>query len=92
MFETLFEPLQVGPITLKNRLVMTPMSSHLSFENHTATERMARYYAARAAGGFGLIETGYMAISRQGLAGPAQCAIYTDEQEAGIALIASAVH
>ena len=92
MFDKLFEPLEVGGITLKNRLVMTPMSSHMSFENHTATERMARYYATRAAGGFGLIETGYMAISRQGLAGPAQCAIYTDEHEAGIALIAAAVH
>lgn len=92
MFDMLFGPLEVGNITLKNRLVMTPMSSHLSFENHTATERMARYYATRAAGGFGLIETGYMAISRQGLAGPAQCAIYTDEHEAGIALIARAVH
>ena len=92
MFDELFEPLQVGSITLKNRLVMTPMSSHMSFVNHTATERMARYYAARAAGGFGLIETGYMAISQQGLAGPAQCAIYTDEHEAGIRLIADAVH
>lgn len=92
MFDRLFEPLSVGGITLKNRLVMTPMSSHLSFENHTATPRMARYYAARAAGGFGLIETGYMAISQQGLAGPAQCAIYTDEHEAGIKLIADAVH
>ena len=37
MFEKLFEPLQIGTITLKNRLVMTPMSSHMSFENHTAT-------------------------------------------------------
>ena len=92
MFDELFQPLHVGSITLKNRLVMTPMSSHLSFENHTATQRMARYYAARAAGGFGLIETGYMAISQQGLAGPAQCAIYTDEHEAGIKLIADAVH
>ena len=92
MFDKLFEPLNVGSITLKNRLVMTPMSSHMSFENHTATARMARYYATRAAGGFGLIETGYMSISRQGLAGPAQCAIYTDEHEAGIALIAAAVH
>lgn len=92
MFDKLFEPLQVGSITFKNRFVMTPMSSHMSFANHTATERMARYYAARAAGGFGLIETGYMAISQQGLAGPAQCAIYTDEHEAGIRLIADAVH
>ena len=92
MFEKLFEPLQIGTITLKNRLVMTPMSSHMSFENHTATERMARYYAARAKGGFGLIETGYMAISRQGLASSTQCAIYTDEHEAGIKLIADAVH
>ena len=92
MFDTLFEPIRVGSITLKNRLVMTPMSSHMSFDNHTATERMARYYATRAAGGFGLIETGYMAISQQGLAGPAQCAIYTDEHETGISLIADAVH
>ncbi len=70
MFDRLFEPLSVGGITLKNRLVMTPMSSHMSFEGHTATARMARYYATRATGGFGLIETGYMSISQQASRGP----------------------
>lgn len=92
MFDTLFNHLQVGSITLKNRLVVTPMSSHLAFEGHEATERMAQYYAARAKGGFGLIETGYMSISQQGLASAAQCAIYTDAHERAIARIAEAVH
>lgn len=92
MFDRLFAPLQVGSITLKNRLVVTPMSSHMAVKNHTATARMARYYATRAAGGFGLIETGYISISKQGLADAAQCALYTDEHETGIALIAQAAH
>lgn len=92
MFDELFQPLQVGSITLKNRLVMTPMSSKLTDGAHHATPRAAAYYAARAAGGFGLVETGYLSVMENSLADAGQGAIYDDSFVPGLALIPEAVH
>ncbi len=55
-YRYLFSPLQLGPITVQNRLVF---SAHLTnyAEGGLPTEQHAAYYAARAAGGAGLIIT-----------------------------------
>ncbi|NKQ53010.1 mycofactocin system FadH/OYE family oxidoreductase 2 [Amycolatopsis sp. K13G38] len=52
----LFSPLTVGPLTLRNRIVF---SAHLTNQARDGmpTEQHADYYAARAAGGAGLIIT-----------------------------------
>ncbi|MFC8069581.1 mycofactocin system FadH/OYE family oxidoreductase 2 [Streptomyces sp. NPDC057293] len=52
----LFSPLRVGPLTVANRIVF---SAHLTnyAENGLPSEQHAAYYAARAAGGAGLIIT-----------------------------------
>jgi 2,4-dienoyl-CoA reductase (NADPH2) len=55
-YQYLFSPLRIGPLTVRNRVVF---SAHLT--NYAAdgmpTEQHAAYYAARAAGGAGLIIT-----------------------------------
>ena len=55
-YRHLFTPLRLGPVTVRNRIVF---SAHLT--NYAAgglpTEQHAAYYAARAAGGSGLIIT-----------------------------------
>lgn len=62
----LFEPLQLGGTTLKNRLVMGSM--HTGLEDRLwDTDKLAAYYAERARGGVGLIITGGFATSRTGL-------------------------
>jgi mycofactocin system FadH/OYE family oxidoreductase 2 len=52
----LFTPLRIGPLTVSNRVVF---SAHLTNYAHGGmpTEQHAAYYAARAAGGAGLIIT-----------------------------------
>ena len=55
MFEKLFSPLELGPITLKNRLVMAPLTRQTADADGSATKEMAAYYARRARGGIGLI-------------------------------------
>jgi 2,4-dienoyl-CoA reductase (NADPH2) len=52
----LFTPLRLGPLTVRNRVVF---SAHLTNYAHDGlpTEQHAAYYAARAAGGAGLIIT-----------------------------------
>ena len=55
-YRYLFSPLQLGPVTVPNRIVF---SAHLTnyAEGGMPTEQHAAYYAARAAGGAGLIIT-----------------------------------
>jgi mycofactocin system FadH/OYE family oxidoreductase 2 len=55
-YRCLFSPLRVGPLTLRNRIVF---SAHLTnyAENGLPSAQHAAYYAARAAGGAGMIIT-----------------------------------
>jgi 2,4-dienoyl-CoA reductase (NADPH2) len=55
-YRQLFSPLRLGPLTVRNRIVF---SAHLTnyATNGRPTEQHAAYYAARAAGGAGLIIT-----------------------------------
>ena len=59
VFAHLAQPIRIGAIALRNRLVMGSM--HTGLEGHqteAAFEQLARFYAARARGGVGLIVTG----------------------------------
>ncbi len=56
----LFAPLDLGFITLKNRILMGSMHTGLE-EAENGFERMAAYYAERARGGVGMIITGGVA-------------------------------
>ena len=53
----LLEPVQIGNLHLKNRLSVAPMTRVSAMADGTPTARMAEYYRAFAAGGFGLIIT-----------------------------------
>ena len=52
----LFSPVTVGPLALRNRVVMAPMTRERA-DNGAATQAMAAYYARRARGGVGLVIT-----------------------------------
>ena len=61
----LFAPLQLGHITLPNRILMGSM--HTGLEDRAADfDRLATYFAERARGGVGLIVTGGIAPSIEG--------------------------
>lgn len=51
----LFDAVTLGTLSLKNRLVMTAMSTCFAGPHGEATDRLVEYYAARASGGVGLI-------------------------------------
>ena len=57
MFEKLLTPLQVGNITLRNRVLMGSMHTGLE-EDPEGSRKLAAFYEARAKGGVGLIVTG----------------------------------
>ncbi|MEE8470583.1 MAG: NADH oxidase, partial [Dehalococcoidia bacterium] len=51
----LFEPIKIGKMELKNRIVMPAMCSKLPTEFGAVTERFIDFYVERAKGGVGLI-------------------------------------
>jgi len=68
-YKHIFEPLDLGFTTLKNRILMGSMHTGLE-EEKNGLERIATYYAERAKGGVGLIVTGGIAPNIQGWTGP----------------------
>ncbi|MBW7458198.1 NADH:flavin oxidoreductase [Paenibacillus sepulcri] len=57
MNTNLFSAFQLGSLSLPNRVVLSPMTRTSAESNGLANDRMARYYARFAKGGFGLIIT-----------------------------------
>ncbi len=66
MFDMLFSPMNIGPMTVKNRVVMNAAEFSLGQTDGTPTERMIRYYEARAKGGVGLIIPGICRVNDMG--------------------------
>ncbi|MCS7008198.1 MAG: hypothetical protein NZL88_11655, partial [Gaiellaceae bacterium] len=62
----LFEPLAVGPIELRNRIVSTAHQTTLVHE-HLPTDDFVAYHEARARGGVGLIVLEATAVHPSGL-------------------------
>lgn len=56
-YEMLLSPMSIGKMTVKNRLVMTPVETSMGDMTGKATERLISYYEERAKGGVGLIIT-----------------------------------
>lgn len=55
--DALFTPVKIGNVGLTNRAALAPMTRISAAEDGSATDRIARYYAGFARGGFGLIIT-----------------------------------
>jgi mycofactocin system FadH/OYE family oxidoreductase 2 len=58
-----FSPLQIGPVTVKNRILSSAHLTHLA-ENGLWTDGHLEYYRAKARGGVGLIVTGAQSVQR----------------------------
>ncbi len=56
-YSNLFEKITLGPLELKNKIAMAPLTRQCAEENGNPNEEMAAYYARRARGGVGLIIT-----------------------------------
>ncbi|RUO78847.1 NADPH-dependent 2,4-dienoyl-CoA reductase [Idiomarina tyrosinivorans] len=68
-YEKLFEPLDLGFTTLKNRVLMGSMHTGLEEEKH-GFEKLAAFYEERAKGGVGLIVTGGISPNFRGRLSP----------------------
>ncbi len=90
-YPKLFTPLDLGFVTLKNRVLMGSMHTGLE-EDSDGFTRMAAFYAARAAGDVGLIVTGGVAPNRAGWVAPFSLRLAKKSQLPEHRLVTSAVH
>lgn len=88
---TLFTPIQVGDITLKNRIIMAPLTRMRSKQpGNIPYELNAKYYSQRASAG--LIISEATQISQQGQGYPSTPGIYSSEQIDGWKIVTDEVH
>ena len=86
---TLFSKAKLGPLTLENHLVMSPMTRNRATDN-VPNALMAEYYAQRATAG--LIITEGTSPSPNGLGYPRIPGIFSKAQAVGWNVITDAVH
>jgi 2,4-dienoyl-CoA reductase (NADPH2) len=91
-FEHLLRPGRFGTMALRNRLVMSPMETMYGTPDGLPSERTIAYFAARAAGGVGLVTVGATGIDHQHPETPGGLHLGTDEAVAAHRELVSAVH
>lgn len=91
MHEALFQPITLGAIEAKNRILMAPLTRGRSTQpGSVPNEMMVEYYRQRA--GAGLIISEATGISVEGLGWPAAPGIWSEEQTEGWKPVIRAVH
>jgi N-ethylmaleimide reductase len=90
MLNQLFKVYQLGHLTLKNHMVMAPLTRSRAIDNNTPNALMAKYYAQRA--GAGLIITEGTSPSPNGLGYPRIPGMYNQHHVDGWKLVTDKVH
>lgn len=63
-YDTMFSPIRINRVTVKNRLVMAPMGNiSMCEETGRPNDKMIQYFIERAKGGVGLITSGLVPVS-----------------------------
>ncbi len=86
----LFEPLRVGDLTLRNRVVMAPLTRQRASAGRVPNDLMVEYYTQRA--GAGMILTEATSVTPQGVGYADTPGLWSPEQVKGWRKITSAVH
>ena len=86
----LFTPLQVGALSLPNRVIMAPLTRNRASPGNVPNAMNAHYYTQRAAAG--LIISEATQVSEQGVGYPLTPGIHTDTQVAGWRQVVDSVH
>ena len=87
----LAQPGRIGPLRLKNRVVMAPMGTNYSTTDGLSTERDKLYYEERARGGVAMIMTEAMVVTEHARPHNNSLCIYHDRFIPGLASIVEAI-
>src|SRR3972149_4175912 len=88
----LFEPVPIGTMELKNRIVMPAMATHLADPHGYITDRLISYYGARVKGGAGYITVEHTCVHPSGKAHGKMVCLYNDQYIEGFKKLADVVH
>ena len=77
-FKKMFESIQIGPMTVRNRFVVPPMGNNFANSDGTMSAQSAAYYRERAKGGFGLITIEATVVHKGAKGGPRKPCLYDD--------------
>jgi 2,4-dienoyl-CoA reductase-like NADH-dependent reductase (Old Yellow Enzyme family)/pyruvate/2-oxoglutarate dehydrogenase complex dihydrolipoamide dehydrogenase (E3) component len=91
-FPSLFSPISIGPVTLRNRTVFQPHFTALGGIDGMPTDDLAAYHEERAIGGVGLIVTESQAIHPTGKMSRRFLNAWDPAVVPGLAKVASGVH
>ena len=75
----LFSPINIGSMELRNRIVMSPMTTLLAAEDESVSQKLIDYYEARARGGAGLITVEVCTVDRPHKYQPLSLGLYDDK-------------
>ncbi|ARV59381.1 oxidoreductase [Nostocales cyanobacterium HT-58-2] len=87
----LFEPLTIGAVTFRNRIIMAPMCQYSSIDGY-ANDWHLVHLASRAVGGVGLVITEAAAVEPRGRISPQDLGIWSDEHIQPLAKIVELIH
>ena len=91
-FKTMFSPIQIGPMTVKNRFVVPPMGNNFANPDGTWSDQSVAYYAERAKGQFGLITIEATVVHHGAKGGPKKPCLYDDSSIESLKKITDACH
>lgn len=75
-----FEPGKIGNLEIKNRLVVSAMSSHLGNPDGTPNEAVNAYLVAKIKGGWGLVFTEDLGVTQDAGSDPVVGSLWNDSQ------------
>ena len=84
-------PGRIGPMRLKNRIIMGPMGTNYGTTDGFSTDRDKRYYAERAKGGVAMIVTEAMNISAAARNHNNSLCVYHDQFIPGLSAVVRAI-
>lgn len=88
---TLLDPIKIGSMRLKNRIVMPPMATGLATAEGEATEKLIQHYERRAKA-LGLLIVEHSYIEKGGKLSAHQLGIYDDNLIPGLTKLTERVH
>ncbi len=91
-FKSMFKPIEIGPMVVPNRFVVSPMGNNFANTDGTMSERSLAYYRERALGGFGLITFEATVVSRVAKGGGHKPCLYDDSTIESFKKVIDACH
>ena len=92
LFPNLYAPIQIGTLTLRNRIVAAPSSQGDIEDNGTLGKHNIAYYARKAKGGAALVTVGDGIVHPTGQDHPKQVLLYTDACLPSLTRCAEEIH